>query len=158
MAVMKNSSKVIFTFILTMAISTCVVKAAGDEDIFELQPEIHHMFRPAEKMPPAAFSQLFTLLTLAPWAILALGWFKLEYTPKKIISELIAGPITRTASIIVFLASLISIEVLFYLYWTRLNLFQTLPYLAGLTIITFFTGQRALSALQNRRLANYNDN
>lgn len=47
--------------------------AAGDEDVFELQPEIHHVFREAEKMPPAAFSQLFTLITLTPWIVLVGG-------------------------------------------------------------------------------------
>lgn len=47
--------------------------AAGDEDVFGVQPEIHHVFREAEKMPPVAFSQLFTLITLAPWLILVGG-------------------------------------------------------------------------------------
>lgn len=50
-----------------------VVYAAGDEDVFGVQPEIHHIFREAEKMPPVAFSQLFTLITLAPWLILIVG-------------------------------------------------------------------------------------
>ena len=50
-----------------------LVSAAGDEDIFELQPEIHHVFREAEKMPPASFSKLFSLVTLAPWLILIGG-------------------------------------------------------------------------------------
>lgn len=50
-----------------------VAYAAGDEDVFGVQPEIHHVFREAEKMPPVAFSQLFTLITLAPWLILIAG-------------------------------------------------------------------------------------
>lgn len=50
-----------------------LVQAAGEEDIFELQPEIHHTFREAEKMPPATFSKLFALITLSPWLILLGG-------------------------------------------------------------------------------------
>lgn len=49
------------------------VAAAGQEDVFEWQPEIHHQFRPAEDMPSAWFSQLFTLIVLSPWLLLALG-------------------------------------------------------------------------------------
>lgn len=58
--------------VLAASIAT-LVQAAGDEDVFELQPEIHHVFREAEKMPPAAFSKLFALITLAPWLILVGG-------------------------------------------------------------------------------------
>ncbi|ORE08733.1 hypothetical protein BCV72DRAFT_303406 [Rhizopus microsporus var. microsporus] len=50
-----------------------IAKAAGTEDIFELQPEIHHVFRPNEKMPPVFFSQLFSLIVLSPWLILIFG-------------------------------------------------------------------------------------
>lgn len=59
-----------------------LVQAAGDEDVFELQPEIHHVFREAEKMPPAAFSKLFALLTLSPWLIL-LGGVSAIFRTKK---------------------------------------------------------------------------
>jgi hypothetical protein len=60
---------------LVMAVASfaTTVMAAGEEDIFELQPEIHHIFRQEEKMPPAAFSTLFTLIALAPWLILVGG-------------------------------------------------------------------------------------
>jgi hypothetical protein len=64
------------TSVLGLIVATSLitlVNAAGDEDVFELQPEIHHVFREAEKMPPAAFSQLFTLITLAPWIVLVAG-------------------------------------------------------------------------------------
>lgn len=131
-----------------------VAYAAGDEDVFGVQPEIHHVFREAEKMPPVAFSQLFTLITLAPWLILIAGWLQLGYTPNKVISELFSGSTLHTVYITSFLGSLVSLEYLFYLYWTKLNLFQTLTYLSGLTIITFLTGQRALSSIQAKRIAN----
>ncbi|CAO3635099.1 unnamed protein product [Mucor hiemalis] len=99
-------------------------------------------------------SQLFTLITLAPWLILVGGWLQLGYTPNKVISELFSGSTLQTVYITSFLGSLVSLEYLFYLYWTKLNLFQTLTYLSGLTIITFLTGQRALSSIQAKRIAN----
>ncbi|KAG2237567.1 Dolichyl-diphosphooligosaccharide--protein glycosyltransferase subunit Swp1 [Thamnidium elegans] len=139
--------------VLAASIAT-LVQAAGDEDVFELQPEIHHVFREAEKMPPAAFSKLFALITLAPWLILVGGWLQIGYTPAKVISELTSGSTARTAYIASFLASLVGLEYLFYLYWTQLDLFQTLTYLGGLSIVTFFTGQRALSSIQTKRLVN----
>ena len=45
-------------------------------------------------------------------------------------------------------------EYLFYLYFTRLNLVQTLTYMSALSVITFLTGQRALSSIQAKRIAN----
>lgn len=56
----------------SLCIACCFIvlaQAAGEEDAFGIQPEIHHVFRQEEKMPPAAFSKLFTLITLAPWAV-----------------------------------------------------------------------------------------
>ncbi|KAI8646376.1 Dolichyl-diphosphooligosaccharide--protein glycosyltransferase subunit Swp1 [Parasitella parasitica] len=147
------SRQVAISLVLATAF-TALVSAAGDEDIFELQPEIHHVFREAEKMPPASFSKLFTLVVLAPWLLLIAGWLQLGITPAKVISELVSGSTVRTVSIAAFLTSLVSVEYLFYLYWTQLNLFQTLTYLCGLTVITFFAGQRALSSIQTRRIAN----
>lgn len=61
-------SRIITSLLLLAAVIT-LAQAAGEEDVFELQPEIHHIFRDAEKMPPAIFSQLFTLITLTPWLI-----------------------------------------------------------------------------------------
>lgn len=69
---------------LVMAASMAsLVNAAGEEDIFELQPEIHHVFRQEEKMPPAVFSKLFTLIVLAPWLILVGGVSFLCHVSKK---------------------------------------------------------------------------
>lgn len=81
-------------------------------------------------------------------------WLQIGYTPAKVISELTSGSTARTAYIASFLASLVGLEYLFYLYWTQLDLFQTLTYLGGLSIVTFFTGQRALGSIQAKRLVN----
>lgn len=69
---MPRTMKSIVGLVLATAF-TALVSAAGEEDVFELQPEIHHVFRPAEKMPPASFSKLFTLITLSPWLVLIGG-------------------------------------------------------------------------------------
>ncbi|KAK4515663.1 Vacuolar protein sorting-associated protein 26 [Mucor velutinosus] len=150
---MSRTMKYITGLVLATAF-TALVSAAGEEDVFELQPEIHHVFRAAEKMPPASFSKLFTLITLSPWLVLLGGWLQLGITPAKVISELVSGPTVRAVSIAAFVTSLLAVEYLFYLYWTQLNLFQTLTYLSGLTVITFFAGQRALSSIQSRRISN----
>ncbi|CAO3690393.1 unnamed protein product [Rhizopus microsporus] len=42
-----------------------IAKAAGTEDIFELQPEIHHVFRPNENATCPLFSTLLTHRTLS---------------------------------------------------------------------------------------------
>ena len=49
------------------------VHAAGQEDVFELQPEIQHIFREEAKMPPVTFSLAFTLITLSPWIFLLMN-------------------------------------------------------------------------------------
>lgn len=66
-------TKHLFAIGLITLLSAAHAFAAGDEDVFELQPEIHHAFRPAESMPPAWFSQLFSLIALSPWIVLMVG-------------------------------------------------------------------------------------
>ncbi|KAF7725719.1 hypothetical protein EC973_009437 [Apophysomyces ossiformis] len=142
----------IYTWLAILSL-TAVVHAAGEEDVFEWQPEIHHAFRPEERMPPAWFSQLFAIVVLTPWLILTAGWFSLGLTPFKVLSELKTGSANRAISVLAFLGSLIAVEYLFYLYWTKLNLFQTLGYLAPLSVLVYATGQRALTQVQIRRKA-----
>jgi oligosaccharyltransferase complex subunit delta (ribophorin II) len=54
---------------------------------------------------------------------------------------------------VVFFASILALEGIFFMYYTNWNLFQTLP--VGLTVgvVTFLSGSRALSEVQERRLA-----
>ncbi|KAJ8652454.1 hypothetical protein O0I10_011921 [Lichtheimia ornata] len=145
-------TKHLFAIGLITLLSAAHAFAAGDEDVFELQPEIHHAFRPAESMPPTWFSQLFSLIALSPWIVLMVGWLGVGVTPVKVLGQLTSGSSSmRPVSIIAFLASLASVEYLFYLYWTRLNIFETLSYLVFLLAITFVTGQRALSQIQAHR-------
>ncbi|SAL96095.1 hypothetical protein [Absidia glauca] len=125
------------------------VAAAGQDDVFEWQPEIHHQFRPAESMPSAWFSQLFTLIVLSPWLLLALGWTVIGVTPNKVASSLSSQ---RGVWILAFVTSLAATDYLFFLYWTRWNIFQTLTSVGGWSLVIFATGQRALSFVQRHRL------
>jgi oligosaccharyltransferase complex subunit delta (ribophorin II) len=52
-----------------------------------------------------------------------------------------------------FVGSIIGIEGVFFLYYTVWNLFQTLPVLAALGVVAFLSGSRALTEVQERRLA-----
>jgi oligosaccharyltransferase complex subunit delta (ribophorin II) len=53
---------------------------------------------------------------------------------------------------LVFFGSLAGIEYVFYLYWTHVTLFPVLQYLGALSVVAFFSGRSALSAVQVRRL------
>ncbi|KAI8140574.1 Dolichyl-diphosphooligosaccharide--protein glycosyltransferase subunit Swp1 [Fennellomyces sp. T-0311] len=139
------------TTLIALSLSALSVYAAGDEDVFEWRPEIHHVFRDAETMPPAWFSQLFALIALSPWLVLTIGWLGLGVTPFKVLGQLASGPTIRPVSIVAFLTSLAAVEYLFYLYFTRLNIFETLSYLALLLPVVFVTGQHALRQVQARR-------
>lgn len=44
-------------------------------------------------------------------------------------------------------------ELVFYLYYTSWNLFQTLPVAAIVGVTTFLSGTKALGEVQGRRLA-----
>lgn len=44
-------------------------------------------------------------------------------------------------------------EGIFACYYTKLNLFQTLPLAGGVGIVGFLSGSKALSEVQARRLA-----
>lgn len=44
-------------------------------------------------------------------------------------------------------------ELVFYLYYVSWNLFQTLPVIALVGVVTFLSGTKALGEVQSRRLA-----
>jgi len=108
------------------------------------RPEITHVFRQPEETPALALSNGFVLVVLSPWLVLLGTWLSLGVTPA------ILGPFF-SVSILTFFATLVGIEFLFYKYWTSLNIFETLTYLAGLAVVAFVTGQRALSEVRARR-------
>jgi oligosaccharyltransferase complex subunit delta (ribophorin II) len=54
---------------------------------------------------------------------------------------------------ITFYGSIICIEGIFFMYYTSWNLFKTLPFLLAVGTVAFLSGSRALSEVQERRLA-----
>ncbi|CAG8437345.1 6177_t:CDS:2 [Funneliformis mosseae] len=111
------------------------------------KPEIHHIFNPDQKLPPTFLSYSFVVIVLTPWLFLIGAWIHLGVNVSFLTSELETLP-----AIIGFLGTLSAIEILFYNYWTHLNIFQTLSWLSGLSALAFFLGQKALSDVQEWRL------
>ncbi|XP_062897323.1 dolichyl-diphosphooligosaccharide--protein glycosyltransferase subunit 2 isoform X1 [Mobula hypostoma] len=113
-------------------------------NLFAPKPEIQHLFREPEKKPPIAVSNTFTALVLAPLLLLIILWIKLGVN----ISNFTFSPST-----IIFHLGHAGMLGLMYVYWTQLNMFQTLQYLAVLGSITFFAGNRMLAQKAVKRIA-----
>lgn len=60
-----------------------------------------------------------------------------------------AAPISHT----LFFGSIVAMEAVFFLYYTSWTLFQTLPVAGVVGLVAFLSGSRALSEVQERRLA-----
>ncbi|KAF9428864.1 proteasome regulatory particle base subunit [Podila epigama] len=117
---------------------------------YQAQNEIHHQFRPDQKLINRAVSGLFSLLVLAPFAVLAYLWSHLgiKFEPLK---SLVQNPVDLAMAII-FFGSLASIEFVFYSYWTHITLFPVLQYLGILSVVAIVSGRSVLSAVQTRRI------
>ncbi|GCB69919.1 hypothetical protein scyTo_0008472 [Scyliorhinus torazame] len=115
------------------------------QNIFAPKPEIQHLFREPEKKPPIAVSNTFTALVLAPLLLLVILWIKLGVN----ISNFTFSPST-----IIFHLGHAGMLGIMYIYWTQLNMFQTLQYLAILGSITFFAGNRMLAQKAVKRTGN----
>lgn len=119
----------------------------NQEENFKQHPEITHVMRPDPKMPNVFISQIFALVTVAPWLLLLGLWGSLGVN----INNLFAS----SSSLIFgsgFIASLAAWVVLFYLYWTKFNLFELLGYGSVLSLITFIVGRQALVIRAQHRI------
>ena len=52
-----------------------------------------------------------------------------------------------------YFGSILAMEGVFFMYYTSWNLFQTLPVAGAVGAVIFVTGSRALTEVQERRLA-----
>ncbi|KXN64544.1 hypothetical protein CONCODRAFT_80951 [Conidiobolus coronatus NRRL 28638] len=104
-------------------------------------PLIHHTFRPDEKVPLKALSLVFSGLVLAPWALLLVGWTSNSVN----FSKFPTNP-TKAVYNAGFIGTLVAYTVLNYLYWTKLNVFETIYYF---TIITLFSVPFGYLTLKN---------
>nr|DBA27768.1 TPA: hypothetical protein GDO54_008229 [Pyxicephalus adspersus] len=109
---------------------------AQSKNLFTPKPDIQHLFREPEKRPPNVVSNTFTALVLAPLLLLFILWIKIGVN----ISNFNFAPST-----LVFHLGHAAMLGLMYVYWTQLNMFQTLKYLAILGVVTFLAGNRMLA-------------
>lgn len=117
--------------------------AAQPKTLYVPKPEIQHLFREPEKKPPTVVSNTFTALVLSPLLLLLILWFKLGAN----ISNLSFSPST-----ILFHLGHAAMLALMYVYWTNLNMFQTLKYLAIIGGVTFLAGNRMLAQKAVKRM------
>ncbi|NXU25017.1 RPN2 glycosyltransferase, partial [Thalassarche chlororhynchos] len=104
------------------------------KNLFVPKPEIQ--VEEPEKRPPTVVSNTFTALILSPLLLLLILWIKIGAN----ISNFSFAPST-----IVFHMGHAAMLGLMYVYWTQLNMFQTLKYLAILGGVTFLAGNRMLA-------------
>ncbi|KAG0216863.1 Dolichyl-diphosphooligosaccharide--protein glycosyltransferase subunit Swp1 [Mortierella sp. GBAus27b] len=117
---------------------------------YKARPEIHHQFRPDQKLIDQNISGAFTILVLTPFAVLLVLWSQLAIRFEPLIA-LFSRPLDLITSL-VFFGSLAGIEYVLYLYWSHVTLFPVLQYLGVLSIVAFLSGRAALSTIQKRRL------
>ncbi|CAF0952393.1 unnamed protein product [Adineta ricciae] len=112
------------------------------QDLYLPRPEIIHQFRVEEKRPPTIVSLVFSGLTLLPLLILLVSWLRLGFN----LSGMPLG-----LSPLVFHASHGAAFALMFVYWKYLDMFQTIRYLALISIPLFLAGHRVLAILAARR-------
>uniref|UniRef100_A0A674E4W8 Dolichyl-diphosphooligosaccharide--protein glycosyltransferase subunit 2 n=1 Tax=Salmo trutta TaxID=8032 RepID=A0A674E4W8_SALTR len=118
--------------------------AIQSKTLYMPKPDIQHLFREPEKKPPTVVSNAFTALVLSPFLLLLILWFKLGAN----ISNFSLSP-----SAVLFHVGHACMLGLMYVYWTHLNMFQTLKYLAIIGSLTFLAGNRMLAQKAVKRIA-----
>jgi oligosaccharyltransferase complex subunit delta (ribophorin II) len=81
--------------------------------------------------------------------LLMIQWLYLDGNLNHLSKALNDAPISHA----LFVGSIVGLEFTFFLYYTIWNLFQTLPVLGVLGLVAFLSGSRALTEVQDRRLA-----
>ncbi|KAL1611859.1 hypothetical protein SLS60_000080 [Paraconiothyrium brasiliense] len=111
--------------------------------------EIHHIFRDDPRSPPKIISLVFAAAVAAALPALFIVWATLGANANHLSKALGNAPISHA----VFFGSILAMEGIFFLYYTTWNLFQTLPAATIVGFVAFIGGSRALSEVQERRLA-----
>ena len=100
------------------------------------------MFREPEKRPLKFVSDLFSILAALPLVILLVLWASIRVN----VSNLKLSIWT-----LVFHLSLAGIFVLFGLFWLKFNMFETVRYLLAIGLVTFFSGNKLLRDISERK-------
>lgn len=114
------------------------------QNLFTPKQEIQHLFREPEKRPPTVVSNTFTALILSPLLLLFALWIRIGAN---------VSNFTFAPSTVIFHLGHAAMLGLMYVYWTQLNMFQTLKYLAVLGTVTFLAGNRMLAQQAVKRTA-----
>lgn len=111
--------------------------------------EITHTFKEDPRSPPKIISLVFTLAILTALPVLLGAWLLLGANVDHIGKAFGAKPVAHG----LFFGSIVAMEFVFFLYYASWNLFQTLPVAGVVGTVAFISGSRALSEVQERRLA-----
>lgn len=140
--------------------------------------EIHHVFKGEPKNPPKIVSIVFSVAILATIPALLIGvsttapplmgltpvpspghgalanarhiqWTLLGGNLSHVQKALSTAPIAH----ITFFGSIVAMEGVFFLYYSGLRLFATLPIIGAVGSVAFLSGAKALGEVQGRRLA-----
>ncbi|RPA98649.1 hypothetical protein L873DRAFT_1835889 [Choiromyces venosus 120613-1] len=116
--------------------------------VYKAKDEIRYVFRADPQSPPKIITLAFLLSVLAGLGGLFVVWFpilggNLSHLPKALKAAPISHPL--------FFASLLSLEGIFFMYYTQWNLFRTLAGMAVVGPVALFSGSRALREVRARR-------
>uniref|UniRef100_A0A0R3RPL2 Dolichyl-diphosphooligosaccharide--protein glycosyltransferase subunit 2 n=1 Tax=Elaeophora elaphi TaxID=1147741 RepID=A0A0R3RPL2_9BILA len=110
--------------------------------IYKKAPEIEHMFREPEKRPPPIVSSVFIFLCAFPLLVVLILWLRIGIN---------FGNLPTSPFVLLFHSGLIGIFGLYFVFWLRLTMFETLKYLSLIGTITFISGNRLLRIIAAKR-------
>ncbi|CAD5229213.1 unnamed protein product [Bursaphelenchus okinawaensis] len=109
---------------------------------YQPKKEIKHLFREPEARPPAFFAHIFALVCAAPLLILLVSWLAIGIN---------FGRLPFSIWVLGFHGGVISIFTLYLYFWIQLNMFDTLYYLAPISVVTFISGHRLFRSLASQK-------
>jgi len=116
---------------------------------YAAEPEIRHIFRADPQSPPKIITIVFAAAVAAALPVLFGVWATLGANVGHLSKALGDAPLSHG----LFYGSILAMEGIFFMYYTSWNLFQTLPAAGVVGIVAFLSGSRALTEVQERRLA-----
>jgi oligosaccharyltransferase complex subunit delta (ribophorin II) len=116
---------------------------------YAAEPEIHHIFRSDPQSPPKIITLVFAAAVVAALPVLFGVWATLGANASHLSKALGDAPVSHA----LFYGSILAMEGIFFMYYTSWNLFQTLPAAGVVGFVAFLSGSRALTEVQERRLA-----
>lgn len=111
--------------------------------------EIHHIFKSDPRSPPRLVSLVFTLAVLGALPVLLGTWLLLGANVDHLSGAFGRSPVAHG----LFFGSVLAMEGVLFLYYTSWNLLQILPVAGIVAAVAYISGSRALTEVQERRLA-----